>query len=378
MPSGFELIATDPSGARRGRLTTPHGEVDTPAFMPVGTHGAVRSLSPEEVEACGSQIVLSNTYHLYLRPGQEVIARLGGLHRFMGWKGPILTDSGGFQVFSLSTLRRLSDEGVEFRSHLDGSSHLLTPEVAVRVQRALGSDIAMVLDECPPASADRAAVAEAVRRTTGWAIRCKEAFAASAGEATGRGALFGIVQGGTHEDLRLEHAERISRIGFDGYAVGGVSVGEAAERVYQVAEVMGRALPAAAPRYMMGLGSPADLVRLVGLGFDMFDCVLPTRNARNGTLFTWRGKLHIRNETFARDPRPLDGDCRCPACRGFSRAYLRHLFMSGEILGHRLNTLHNLTFYQDLMRSAREAIERGSWPSWRDAALQRLGGPTDE
>ena len=378
MPSGFDLIATDPSGARRGRLKTLHGEADTPAFMPVGTHGAVRSLSPEEVAACGSQIVLSNTYHLYLRPGQETIARLGGLHRFMGWKGPILTDSGGFQVFSLSTLRRLSDEGVEFRSHLDGSSHLLTPEVAVHVQRALGSDITMVLDECPPASADRAAVADAVRRTTGWAIRCKEAFAASGGETAGRGALFGIVQGGTHEDLRLEHAERICEIGFDGYAVGGVSVGEPGERVYQVAEVMGRALPAAAPRYMMGLGSPADLVRLVGLGFDMFDCVLPTRNARNGTLFTWRGKLHIRNEAFARDPRPLDEDCRCPACRGFSRAYLRHLFMSGEILGHRLNTLHNLTFYQDLMRSAREAIERGSWSSWRDAVLQRLGGPADE
>jgi len=368
----FQVLSADPgTGARRGRLVTPHGAVDTPVFMPVGTYGAVKSLSPDEVTETGTRIILGNTYHLYLRPGHETIAALGGLHRFMGWDGPILTDSGGFQVFSLAALRKVDDEGVLFRSHLDGSEHRLTPETAMAVQDALGSDISMTLDECPPAAATKEEVVEAMRRTTAWAERCREAFAAT--RASSGRALFGIVQGGVHDDLRREHAESIASIGFDGYAIGGVSVGEPPEEIHRVGEVTGPLLPANAPRYMMGLGRPEDLIALVGSGFDMFDCVMPTRNARNGTLFTSRGMLHIRNEAHARDPRPLDEDCPCAACRRFSRAYLRHLFMSKEILGHRLNTIHNVTYYQTLMRSAREAIEGGRYADWARETLDRLG-----
>ena len=364
----FDLLSVDPStGARRGRLSTPRGEADTPAFMPVGTHGAVKSLSPDELAATGSRIILGNTYHLYLRPGHEVIAGLGGLHAFMAWPGTILTDSGGFQIFSLAALRKVEDHGVEFRSHIDGSSHTITPEKAIEIQAALGSDISMVLDECPPATATRDAIAVAMRRTTHWAVRSKQAF----GEGVGR-ALFGIVQGGIHEDLRREHAAEILGIGFDGYAVGGVSVGEAPEQVLAVGRLMGDLLPAGSPRYMMGLGSPADLLHLIGYGFDMFDCVMPTRNARNGTLFTSRGALHIRNETYARDSRPVDERCSCSGCRTFSRAYLRHLFLSGEILAHRVNTLHNLAFYQSLMRGARESIGVGRYAHWRDETLAAM------
>jgi queuine tRNA-ribosyltransferase len=365
---GFELLSVDPStGARRGRLLTPRGDADTPAFMPVGTHGAVKSLSPDELAATGSRIILGNTYHLYLRPGHEVIAGLGGLHDFMAWSGPILTDSGGFQIFSLAALRKVEDHGVDFRSHLDGSSHTITPEKAIEIQAALGSDISMVLDECPPATATKDSIAQAMRRTTHWGARCKQAF----GDGRGR-ALFGIVQGGVHEDLRREHAAEIVAIGFDGYAVGGVSVGEAPEQVLAVGRLMGELLPARAPRYMMGLGSPQDLLHLIGYGFDMFDCVMPTRNARNGMLFTSRGPLHIKNETFARDRRPVDAGCSCYGCCRFSRAYLRHLFLSGEILGHRINTLHNLAFYQSLMRGAREAIQDGRYAVWRDETLAHL------
>ena len=365
---GFELLSVDPStGARRGRLFTPRGDADTPAFMPVGTHGAVKSLSPDELAATGSRIILGNTYHLYLRPGHEVIAGLGGLHDFMAWSGPILTDSGGFQIFSLAALRKVEDHGVDFRSHLDGSSHTITPEKAIEIQAALGSDISMVLDECPPATATKDSIVQAMRRTTHWGARCKQAF----GDGRGR-ALFGIVQGGVHEDLRREHAAEIVAIGFDGYAVGGVSVGEAPEQVLAVGRLMGELLPARAPRYMMGLGSPQDLLHLIGYGFDMFDCVMPTRNARNGMLFTSRGPLHIRNETFARDRRPVDAGCSCYGCCRFSRAYLRHLFLSGEILGHRINTLHNLAFYQSLMRGAREAIQEGRYAVWRDETLAHL------
>jgi len=368
----FELLSADPATrARRGRLLTPHGPVETPAFMPVGTYAAVKSLSPDEIAATGSAIILGNTYHLYLRPGHETIAALGGLHRFMGWDGPILTDSGGFQVFSLAALRKVGDDGVEFRSHLDGSTHVLTPEKAIGIQRALGSDISMVLDECPPATAPEGDLIVAMRRTTAWALRSKEAFAGHDGAEEGR-ALFGIVQGGTHERLRREHAAAIVSIGFDGYAVGGVSVGEPPEEIHRIGEVTGPLLPADAPRYMMGLGRPADLLALVGSGFDMFDCVMPTRNARNGTMFTSRGVMHIRNEAHARDARPLDEDCGCLACRRFSRAYLRHLFMSKEILGHRLNTIHNVTFYQTLMRGAREAIERGDYAAWSRRTLARM------
>ncbi len=369
---GFEILSVDPStGARRGRLSTPRGAADTPAFMPVGTHGAVKSLSPEELAATGSQIILGNTYHLYLRPGHDVIAGLGGLHDFMAWSGPILTDSGGFQIFSLAALRKVENHGVDFRSHLDGSSHTITPEKAIEIQAALGSDISMVLDECPPATATKDAIAQAMRRTTHWAGRSKQAF----GDGRGR-ALFGIVQGGVHEDLRREHAAEIVAIGFDGYAVGGVSVGEPPGQVLAVGRLMGNLLPARAPRYMMGLGSPPDLLHLIGYGFDMFDCVMPTRNARNGMLFTSRGPLHIKNETYERDRRPVDAACSCYGCCRFSRAYLRHLFLSGEILGHRINTLHNLAFYQSLMRGAREAIRGGRYVVWRDETLAGMrGGP---
>ena len=366
----FDLQMTDPSGARLGRLATPHGSAQTPAFMPVGTHGTVKSLSPEEIALTGSQVILGNTYHLYVRPGHDVISELGGLHRFMGWDGPILTDSGGFQVFSLAALRRISDDGVEFRSHLDGSLHLLTPEKAIEVQRALGSDISMVLDECAPASSGREEIATAMTRTTLWAGRCRSAFG-----ATGDGrALFGIVQGGLFEDLRREHAAQIVEIGFDGYAVGGVSVGEDPGEIHRVGRLVGPLLPAGAPRYMMGLGTPEDLIELIGAGFDMFDCVMPTRNARNGSLFTWDGPLHIRNERHARDPRPIEESCPCYACRRFSRAYLRHLFMSKEILGHRLNTIHNVSFYQELMKQAREAIAASRFGIWSAAARARLNG----
>jgi queuine tRNA-ribosyltransferase len=368
----FEVKAKDPEGARRGALSTPHGVVDTPAFMPVGTYGAVKSLSPDDLAGAGAQIILGNTYHLYMRPGHEVIEGLGGLHRFMGWPGPILTDSGGFQVFSLAALRRVTDDGVEFRSHLDGSLHFLGPETAIEVQRALGSDITMVLDECPPATAPRDELARAMSRTTAWAIRCKRTFEAARDEGDDGRALFGIVQGGIHEDLRREHADQITGIGFDGYAVGGVSVGEEPEQIHAVGRLLGPLLPPEAPRYMMGLGTPADLIEMIGSGFDMFDCVMPTRNARNGTLFTWRGTLHIRNEKHTRDARPIDEECSCYTCRRFSRAYLRHLYLSKEILGHRLNTIHNVSFYQGLMAAARAAIEAGRYAAWRSVALARL------
>jgi queuine tRNA-ribosyltransferase len=369
-PIRFETTHRDRvSRARRGRLHTPHGTVETPVFMPVGTHGAVRSLSPDEILATGSGMILANTYHLYLRPGTAVIEATGGLHRFMGWSGPILTDSGGFQIFSLAERRRITDDGVEFRSHLDGSSHLLTAETAIAIQRTLGSDVAMVLDECPPGTATRDEVLEAMRHTTRWARRCRDAWAE--GESATM-ALFGIIQGGTHADLRRRHAEEIVAMGFDGHAVGGVSVGESRQEIWGVGELTGALLPEDKPRYMMGLGAPADLVRLIGHGFDMFDCVLPTRNARNGTLFTRQGVLHIKNEAHTRDSRPLDEECACYACRRFSRAYLRHLFLSAEILGHRLNTIHNLHFYQDLMRGAREAITAGSYTAWRDGVLAGL------
>ncbi|HEY3175387.1 MAG TPA: tRNA guanosine(34) transglycosylase Tgt [Candidatus Polarisedimenticolia bacterium] len=372
-PFRFDVVAIDPTGARRGSLSTAHGAIETPVFMPVGTYGAVKSLSPEELTAAGARIILGNTYHLYLRPGHEVIEQLGGLHRFMGWDGPILTDSGGFQIFSLAALRRVTDDGVEFRSHLDGSLHFLSPEKAIEVQRALGSDICMVLDECPPATAPREALARAMSRTTSWAIRCKRAFAAETRESGDGGALFGIVQGGVEADLRLEHVRQIVDIGFHGYAVGGVSVGESPGDIHAIGRLLGPLLPDHAPRYMMGLGTPRDLIELMGSGFDMFDCVMPTRNARNGTLFTWSGPLHIRNEAFSRDPRPIEEGCLCYACARFSRAYLRHLYLSKEILGHRLNTIHNLSFYQSLMSAARAAIDEGRYAGWRDRALERLG-----
>ncbi len=340
--------------ARRGTLDLAHGRVDTPAFMPVGTYGSVKAMSPDELERLGAQIVLGNTFHLWLRPGLDVIERVGGLHRFMGWEHPILTDSGGFQVFSLGPLRKLSEEGVRFASPVNGDRMMLTPEESMRIQRALGADIAMVFDECTPYPATEKAAATSMRLSLRWAERSRRAWEGATN------ALFGIVQGGMYEPLRDESLAGLTAIGFDGYAVGGLSVGEPKpDRRRILAHVVPR-LPADKPRYLMGMGTPEDLVEGVLAGVDMFDCVLPTRNARNGWLFTRHGDVKIRNAKHRDDPAPLDADCACYACRNFSRAYLHHLQRANEILGARLNTLHNLHYYQALMRELRSAIEMGT------------------
>jgi len=357
MSVGFEITARC-GRARRGLLSTPHGPVDTPAFMAVGTTGSVKALDPEDVRRSGTQMILGNTYHLMLRPGEAVIKRLGGLHRFMAWPGPILTDSGGFQVFSLARLRDLDAEGVTFRSHLDGSLHRLTPERAVEIQEDLGADVIMCLDECPPYPASREEVARAVARTSDWAARCRKA-------RQGRGSLFGIVQGGVFEDLRLASLEAIVDLDFEGYAVGGVSVGEGKDETYGVLDWTLPRLPAERPRYVMGLGAPEDLVEAVSAGADMFDCVLPTRNARNGQALTRAGRLNIRNAAFTEDERPLDQACGCYTCRSFSRAYLRHLFLARELAVYRLLTIHNLTYYQDLAAGLREAVASQSLEDFR-------------
>jgi queuine tRNA-ribosyltransferase len=348
----FTVTQQDGS-ARRGSLELTHGSVETPAFMPVGTYGTVKAMSPLELEQLGAEIVLGNTFHLWLRPGMEVIAKHGGLHRFMGWTRPILTDSGGFQVFSLGALRKITEEGVAFASPVNGDRLLLTPEESMRIQMTLDSDIAMVFDECTPYPASEAQAAASMRLSMRWARRSKDAFRSS-------NALFGIVQGGMYESLRDESLEQLTGIGFDGYAIGGLSVGEpAGERRRIVAHVVPR-MPAGRPRYLMGMGTPEDLVEAVLAGIDLFDCVLPTRNARNGWLFTRFGDVKIRNARHRDDPAPLDERCGCYACRNFSRAYLHHLQKTNEILGARLNTLHNLHYYQDLMRALRGAIERGT------------------
>ena len=361
MSFSFALAGTD-GAARRGRMVTGHGVVETPAFMPVGTQGAVKAVTPAELRACGASIVLANTYHLDLRPGHEVVRDLGGLHAFMSWEGPILTDSGGFQAFSMESLRAIDDDGVRFRSHLDGSLRTLTPESSMEIQAALGSDVAMVLDECAALPAPREALDAAVARTTRWARRSRDAYA-------GPGVPFGIVQGGPHEDLRERSAREIVALDFPGYAIGGVSVGEPPAAIAAVAASTAARLPADRPRYLMGVGRPEDLVEAVAAGVDLFDCVMPTRNARNGTLFTSQGRVNIKREEYRRDPRPLDPACACEACREYSRAYLRHLFVSGEILGARLNTIHNLTFYLDLMRRLREAIEARTLATFREGFL---------
>lgn len=367
--TGFRLEATEPGGqARAGVLSTPHGDVPTPAFMPVGTYGAVKALTPREVRSTGAGIVLGNTYHLYLRPGHGVVRDLGGLHRFMDWEGAILTDSGGFQVFSLAPFRKVLEKGVEFRSHLDGSTHVLTPELSVEIQEALGSDIMMALDVCPPWPAPRDAVASAVERTIRWARRCVDAR--SAGRA-----IFGIVQGGIHEDLRVLSAEATTNLPFDGFAIGGVGVGEPREEIDRIVAFTAPHLPALKARYLMGVGTPRDLIAGIGSGVDMFDCVIPTRNARNGTLFTWSGLVHIKRSEYQRDPAPLDPDCTCETCARYSRAYLRHLFMTREILSMRLNTLHNVHFYQELMRRARAAILDGRFGRWAAETAPGLARP---
>ena len=364
----FRTLARDSgSAARRGRITTQHGTIETPAFMPVGTAGAVKAMGPEELEALGYEMILGNTYHLALRPGEDVVRGLGGLHRFMGWERAILTDSGGFQVLSLADLRTVSDDGVEFRSHLDGSLLSMTPERSMQIQEALGSDIAMVFDDCPALPSDHSRIEAAVRRTTLWARRSRDAFR---GEGQ---ALFGIVQGGADRALREQSAAEITAVGFEGHAIGGVSVGESVGLSRSIVELTVPLLPVDRPRYLMGMGTPGDLVEMIGLGCDLFDCVLPTRNARNGALFTSTGRLSIKRREFADDPRPVDESCACPVCRRFSRAYLRHLFMAGEILSMRLNTLHNLHVYADLMRRARAAIEAGRYVEFA-AGMRAAGG----
>ena len=350
----FNVIQQDPdTQARLGLMSTAHGSVETPAFMPVATQGTVKATTPHELRELGTQIILANAYHLYLRPGIDLIEQAGGLQCFMGWDGPILTDSGGYQVFSLKDLCRVGEEGVHFRSHLDGSSHYLTPETVVRAQERLGVDIAMVLDECVPGPASYSEAAQADARTIRWAER------ALAAKTRADQALFGIVQGGTFPDLRERSARALVNLEFPGYAVGGLSVGEDPSLTQQLAAHTIQFLPVARPRYLMGVGMPEQLVRYVAMGFDLFDCVLPTRNARNGTLFTRTGKLNIRRAAYANDQRPIDEECGCYTCRHFSRAYLRHLVVAGEILSARLNTLHNLYFYQHLMRSMREALATG-------------------
>ena len=361
MNFSFEIKKTDSSGARRGILTTPHGPVDTPFFMPVGTQGAVKALRNEALEELGAQIILGNTYHLYLRPGHELIRKLGGLHKFMSWNGAILTDSGGYQVFSLSALRRITDDGVRFRSHLDGSEHLLTPEKAVEIQLALGSDIAMALDECIETPAPREQAEAAVQRTSEWAKRARNYFQERA-QQNGELAQwqFGIVQGATFADLRRESARQLLEIDFPGYAVGGLAVGEPHEMTCEMTAEVTALLPKEKPRYLMGVGRPEQIADYVALGIDMMDCVLPTRAARHACVYTSEGRVLIKTARYAQDEKPLDPNCTCSVCRRYTRAYLRHLFAAGEPSAAILATHHNVHFYLDLMRQIREAIEFGN------------------
>ena len=357
---GFEVLARD-GAARRGRLTTAHGVIDTPVFMPLATTGTVKAMTPEGVAATGAQIVLGNTYHLMLRPGAERIAALGGLHRFMNWPHTILTDSGGYQVMSLAARRTITEAGVSFRSHLDGSLHELTPERSIAIQHLLGADVTMALDECTLYQSSREAVESSMELTMRWAERSRRAFV----ERPGHG-VFGIVQGGVHPDLRLRATARLIEIGFDGYAVGGLAVGEGQATMFAVLDATVPALPEGRPRYLMGVGKPADLVGAVLRGIDMFDCVLPTRSGRTAQAFTGRGTVNLRNARHAEDPEPLDPECPCPACTGYSRAYLAHLCRAGEILGSMLLTTHNLQYYADLMAAMRTAIETGSLGAFAD------------
>jgi queuine tRNA-ribosyltransferase len=356
MTRGFSFAVTARDGrARTGAITTPRGTIRTPAFMPVGTAATVKAMLPESVAATGADIILANTYHLMLRPGAERIARLGGLHSFMNWAGPILTDSGGFQVMSLATLRKLSEEGVRFSSHIDGSRHLLSPERSMEIQRLLGSDIVMAFDECTPFPADHATAAASMALSMRWAARSREAFGDRPGHA-----LFGIMQGSVYPDLRAESAAALRRIGFDGYAIGGLAVGEGQTAMFEVLDYAPGLLPEDRPRYLMGVGKPDDIVGAVERGIDMMDCVLPTRSGRTGQAWTRRGPVNLRNARHADDPRPLDEDCACPACRGYSRAYLHHVVRSDEIIAAMLLTWHNLQYYQDLMAGLRAAITAGS------------------
>ena len=352
------------TGARYGILHTPHGDVETPMFMPVGTQATVKSMTPEELKEIGSQIILSNTYHLYMRPGHDLVKEAGGLHKFMNWDRPILTDSGGFQVFSLGPLRKITEEGVHFRSHIDGSKHFISPEKAMEIQNALGSDIMMAFDECAPYPADREYVKNSLERTTRWLKRCKEAH-----KNTENQALFGIIQGGMYKDLREQSAKEILELDLPGYAVGGLSVGEPKELMYEVLDYTVPLMPEDKPRYLMGVGSPDDLLEGVIRGIDMFDCVLPTRIARHGAVMTSTGKLNMRNKQYEYDLSPLDPSCDCPTCKNFSRAYIRHLLKAKEMLGLRLLVTHNLYFYNKMMEEIREAIEQQRFAEYKKAKL---------
>jgi len=388
-PFSFENTARDnATRARAGRVTTAHGPFDTPAFMPVGTQGTVKALTQQMLEEAGASIILGNTYHLYLRPGLSTINQLGGLHRFMSWEHPILTDSGGFQIFSLNSLRKLSEVGVEFQSHLDGSTHFLSPERAMEIQAALGSDIVMAFDECTPFPATRDEALTSLTLTEHWARRSKLRLGelhtdTAAAENAGitivnqTQALFGINQGSTYLDLREQSLEGLVEIGFDGYAIGGLSVGEEKDAMFEVVSRIAPLMPEDRPRYLMGVGTPEDIVEAVALGVDMFDCVMPTRNARNGQLFTSRGKLNIKNARYRDDAQPIDDACRCAVCTRYSRAYLRHLYMSGEILGSVLSSLHNISFYLDMMGMMRQAITLGTFIEFRDSFLSGLARGQD-
>jgi queuine tRNA-ribosyltransferase len=374
---GLSIEATD-GAARTGVLTTSNGDIRTPAFMPVGTAATVKAMTPEAVAETGADILLGNTYHLMLRPGPERIAALGGLHKFMNWQKPILTDSGGFQVMSLSGLRKITDQSVTFRSHVDGTKFDLSPERAVEIQNLLGSDIVMVLDECTPFPASEQEAADSMRRSMDWAARCKAVWTSASPisgsqSPSGRG-LFGIVQGGVYPDLRRESVKALTAIGFDGYAIGGLAVGEGQSAMFDVTQATAEALPANAPRYLMGVGKPDDIVGAVLRGVDMFDCVLPTRSGRNGQAFTRSGTVNLRNARHKDDPSPLDGECTCPACQNYARAYLHHLVKSKEILAATLVTWHNLTFYQDMMAGIRAAILAGGLQAWADGFLAQYAG----
>jgi queuine tRNA-ribosyltransferase len=356
----FEILTQDSkTRARRGRLHTAHGVIETPIFMPVGTQATVKATTPEQLRDLNVEILLCNSYHLFLRPGHETVSRLGGLHRFMGWDRPILTDSGGYQVFSLSELRGISEDGVRFQSHLDGSTHFLSPEIAVDVQTALGSDIMMILDDCLAYPASHAETDQSMKRSLAWADRCHQQWKKSGSTAHSGlpNALFGIVQGGTYKDLRRESAEQLVAMEFPGYAIGGLAVGEPKPLMYEIIDRVEPYLPVEKPRYLMGVGTPADIVEAVALGVDMFDCVMPTRHARNGWLFTKEGHIVIKHAKYKEDPEPVDSSCICPVCRTYSRAYLRHLFVANEILASVLNTIHNLHFYLDTIRRIRQFIE---------------------
>ncbi|MCD6177202.1 MAG: tRNA guanosine(34) transglycosylase Tgt [Candidatus Cloacimonetes bacterium] len=347
--------------ARAGILQTPHGEIKTPIFMPVGTRATVKTLDPQDLNNVNAQIILGNTYHLYLRPGHELIKRAGGLHKFMGWNNPILTDSGGFQVMSLAGLRKITPEGVRFQSHIDGSYHMFTPEKVIEIQNAIGADIIMSFDECPPYPATKKYVADSLKTTLDWAARGKLTH-----KNTKQQALFGIVQGGIYEDLREESAKKLMEMDFPGYSIGGLAVGEKKEDMFKITKFLNNILPKGKPRYLMGVGTPGDLLKNIENGIDMFDCVMPTRNARNGTIFTWNGKMIIKSARYKEDFSPIDENCQCYTCRNFSRAYIRHLFNVNELLGMRLASIHSLHFYLDLVTKAREAIIGGNYVTFKN------------